>query len=177
MSLKKTLPKKNQEFGVIMSLLNNVLCFLFLCRDHLDFLELSFWFIKQLVCYWKAQNISSDCLPVSMIKELTSDFLFCGIQKLGGFIRVFFFLRVFLFLWKPIQIPLKVSGEPCSRPLGPVPLVSLTSVFPLFRIDSRFKAFNVEIYLQLKVTVFYSNNFVGVWPFWPTESFCSSTGF
>lgn len=101
-SLKKTLPKKNEECRVIMPLLNKVLYLLFLCRNHLVFLESSFWFIKQLVCYWKAQNISSDCLPVSMIK-VTSDFLSCGIQKLGGLFEAFF-PCVFFFFFSPLEV-------------------------------------------------------------------------
>lgn len=113
MSLKKTLRKKNEEGRVIMPLLNKVLYFLFLYRDHLVFLESSFWFLKQLVRYWKAQNISSDCLPVSMIKEVTSDFLSCGTQKLGGVSEAFFFPFPFSyfiggwskFLWKSVESP------------------------------------------------------------------------
>lgn len=84
-----TLPKKNEECTTIMPLVNNVFYFLFLYSDLLCFLESSFLFHQQLVCYWKAPNISSDCLPVSMIKVVTSDFLACGIQKVflywGGF--------------------------------------------------------------------------------------------
>lgn len=36
------------------------------------------WFRQHLVHYWKVQNISTDCFPVSMIKVFTSDFLARG---------------------------------------------------------------------------------------------------
>ena len=125
--LKKTLPKKNEECVIIIPLLNNVLYFLFLYSDHLYFLESSFWIYQQLVCYWKAQNISSDFLPVSMINIVTSDFLACGIQRLFLY-WVFFCIKAFivdffsslcasLLLWGLIQIPLKISGQLCSQTL------------------------------------------------------------
>lgn len=50
-----------------------------------------------------------------MIKKVTSDFLSCGIQKLEGFLRLFF-LCVFLFLWRLIQYPLKISENPGADP-------------------------------------------------------------
>lgn len=156
-----TLPKKNEECTTIMPLVNNVFYFLFLYSDLLCFLESSFLFHQQLVCYWKAPNISSDCLPVSMIKVVTSDFLACGIQKVflywGGFHTEAFILD---FPSPPPPTCLILGGwskslwksvdSPAVRLLTPIHLGQLSPGITFFRSKSRFKGFYLELYLQIK---------------------------
>lgn len=160
-----------------MPLLNHVIYFLFLYSDHLYFLESSFWIQQQLVCYWKSQDISSTCLPVSMFKVVTSDFLACGIQKVLLYIYIFFCIEAFILdffffscvltcffgdwsksLWKSVDTP-------AVRLLTPIPLGLLSPEITFFRTDIRFKGFYLEFYVPIKILGFYSNDFVRVWSF------------
>lgn len=97
-----------------MPLLNHVIYFLFLYSDHLYFLESSFWIQQQLVCYWKSQDISSTCLPVSMFKVVTSDFLACGIQKVLLYIYIFFCIEAFIldFFFFPVCLLASLGTDP-----------------------------------------------------------------
>lgn len=126
------------------------------------------WFRQHLVHYWKVQNISTDCFPVSMIKVFTSGFLARGNSIVFQHFFFIIILKLFSLYYSLVCLPAfsgaypKLVGRSAIRSWT---FIHLGPLLPqsVFRVDAI--GFYFEFYLQVWIFEFYNTHFVGIWLF------------